>query len=286
MNIRETLINLGTPAVVVPVVEQYLYLLPETTDPDMQGTAYMIRAIQVGLRRLGHKVALSGVFDEATVRALNSVSLPAGSWRRKTWIQILNDVDDAVRNPRSRAVALRAGSGYTQQQGWFDDAKSFALGLAGSLVKWGFGTSKTVCVGADAAAKSVFLAVQRQANRLGGGIKEDGVIGPATVAAIQKLAGPAGMSPSTCADVANNAVLIGMRLKAEADRRGLPADAGKVAAQLSAEKPVGPIYESKESLDAMAKRSLGMSPGVGTYLAVGVAAAGVGWLVFRRRKAA
>lgn len=287
MNVYKTLATLGVPPAFIPMAGQYLYYLPQTCDPDVSGTQVIIRALQTGLRRLGHSaIRVNGVFDEATVRAIDSVAPPAGSWQVKTWLQLLGAVADAIRNPASAQVKLRALSGYHASGDIWDDLKN--IGPASSFLKWGYGvTSSSNCAPADSATKTVFIALQRQANRLGAGLVEDGVLGKATVSALQRLSSVTGVNPASCADVAGNAILIGTRLKAEADRQGVGATAGKPPpAPSSSERPGGQIYQSKEQLtgDAKDKLGIGIIEQLKPYAIYAFIAAGAAWFVFKRKK--
>jgi len=279
MNVSRTLATLGVPQATIPVAGQYLYFLPTTSDPDTQGVRIIIKALQVGLKRLGHNVLVNGVFDEATARAIDTVSQPAGSWQVKTWVQLLGNVVDALKNPQAQAMRLNALSGYTAQNGIFEDLMQ--IGPAAQFLKWGYGVTSTQnCAPADSATKTVFSALQRQINRNGGGIVEDGIIGKNTVAALQRLSSITGINPSTCADVANNAILIGMKLKSAADGKGVPDSAGKLVAT-SNERPQGTIYQSQEALTPDVKKQLALG-GLGQYLPYAFIAAGAAWFVLRR----
>lgn len=293
MNVRKTLIELGTPPVVVPVALQYLYFLPETSDPDSAGVIAVIQALQKGLRRLGHQIAVNGIFDAATVQAIDAISPPEGSWRVKTWIQILGDVVTAIQNPRARRAQLKAMSGYQSQGGIIDTLTSIGSGAA--FLKWGYGASnKSNCAAADAATKSVFKSLQRQANRLlpiygGSPVVEDGVIGTGTVGAMQKLSSVIGIYPMECTPIANNAILFATKIKIAADGRGIAADANTVAGS-SGVRPQGPIVKSDEQLTDEKKKILGIPKGVFDevlrYLPFAVGAAGLAWFLARKRKTA
>jgi hypothetical protein len=77
-----------------PMLQQYVFMIPRTTDPDAQGVIMLVEAVQRGLQRLGAPVRPSGILDQRTVDYLRRVSGP--SWHGKTWLQILGDLSDAA----------------------------------------------------------------------------------------------------------------------------------------------------------------------------------------------
>lgn len=287
MNPRSALSRLGVESRLVDLTIPYLYFLPRTSDPETQGVRLIIAAIQTGLRKLGHKsIRANGIFDLKTEAALNSISPPPGSWKVKTWIQLIYDVITAMDNPVSSYYELKAlnsvASPHPQGDFW-EDLKAIGSGTA--FLKWGYGaTNKSNCAPADNNTKSVFQGLQRQINRLSSmPIVEDGVIGANTVRAVQALSSVIGFTPTSCADIANQAVLIATKLKMAADARGVSADANKFVAVAPPVQPVGTVFRSQETFDA-AKKSGVATKGLKEYLPFIAIAGFAAWAANEYRK--
>lgn len=295
------LINLPLP---------YLWLLPQTSDPDTAGVIEIVRAIQRGLIKIGFgNVRLNGTLDAETAKALRRVS---GSWENKAWIQIINDVLSTMRDPEraTRAIAAVMGGmgdyiayepgpgepfGAGPLPGKLVGTPPGPLGLGetatneGVSLTWGAGVSgKGSCVPiprSSGATYKAFINLQRQINRVSskfGGTKiaEDGVLGSGTLAALAKINASIAQNfpTASCGVLASRAVEIGNFLKNYADTMGIKADAGKPGGMLASVPIVGAALQPAGDEDSPTVAALKK---YGPFFAL---AAGVAWFVAKQRK--
>jgi hypothetical protein len=307
---QKSLRDLGVSWQLINLPLPYLWLLPQTSDPDTAGVIEIVRAIQRGLVKIGFgDVRVSGTLDAATAKALRRVS---GPWEGKAWIQIINDVVSTMRDPEraARAAAAIAGGlgdyiayepgpaepyGAGPFPGRLIGTPPGPLGLGetatdqGVSLTWGAGVSgRGTCVPIpqkSGVTYKAFVNLQRQINRLSskfGGTKiaEDGVLGTGTLAALAKLNASIGQQfpTASCGVLASRAVEIGSFLKNYADTMGLKADAGKPGGVLAKVPIVGAALQPPSDADSTAVATLKK---YGPFFAL---AAGVAWFAAKSRK--
>lgn len=296
---------LGVPWQLINLPLPYLWLLPQTSDPDTAGVIEIVSALQRGLAKIGFgNVRANGTVDQATALALTRV---AGNWKNKTWMQIINDVVAALTDPERAtraAAAVLGGLGdyieYDPQPGSYGagplpgllvGTPPGPLGLgdtatdSGATLTWTpSGTACTPSPKKSGTTYAAFSDLQRQINRLlskfgGGKIAEDGIIGKGTVAALQKVgASLAQAFPNTCAGVAGQANTIRVLLKGFADSMGIPAAANKPSTGLASVPVVGAAFAPPSDADSpvmAAVKKYGLFFGL---------AAGVAFFAARSRK--
>jgi hypothetical protein len=93
-DVPSILAEFGVGRYTSPMAQQYVFMIPRTTDPDAQGVIMLVEAVQRGLKRLNAHLDVSGILDQRTVDYLRQISGP--SWHGKTWLQILGDLSDAA----------------------------------------------------------------------------------------------------------------------------------------------------------------------------------------------
>ncbi len=318
-NVREMLLALGVQPFVATMMIPSMWMTPGTTDPDSPSVIEIIRGIQRGIRKLGYKkVWVSGVVDAQTAAALDELS---PNWMEKTWVQIAGDVLGGMRNPERKAhqMAYRQGTGsYFQYEGFppgplpgivvgtppgplglgeGPSGLGITLTNAGVELEWGMGTrDKTNMVPIPKTSGRtyiVFKAVQRQINRLGGRVGEDGIIGRGTAAGLKRVVDPLPLTSLlkaaalgttfTSMGVAANAPTLYILLKKEADKRGIASGANKgpTTTAASAETTAGPVTEQQVA-SAPANADVGRA--LKKYFPFLLIAGGVAWWASKKKK--
>jgi len=299
--VREQLLELGVPPYLVTMAIPFMFFTPGAIDPDSPSIIEIIKGLQRGLRRAGQRgVRESGVFDRATVAALNRVSPPAGSYLHKTWTDLYRDVLAACRRG---SIGLGSYYEFSPPVGPFPGSTigtvPGALGAtavdAGVSLTWGLGIrDKSNCVPIPKSSGptfEVFRDLQRQINRLlplvkGGRIGEDGILGPGTLNAIRKLE-PIFMQSlpaESCSQVAAQANTLSGKFAAEADQRAISPNANKgssVTKTSVAEAPGKPV--SAAELPALSVGG-GVGSALKKFLPFLLVAGGVAFFAVHQRK--
>jgi hypothetical protein len=313
MNVRQMLQALGTPSYLIDLAIPFVWIPVVTMPLQAQSTIEIVRALQRGLRKIGYTaVRENGMLDAATRSALNEVS-PA--WKQKTFVQVIGDVLDAMRNPERKARDIAMGlADYFDYQGvppgplpsFRAGTPPGPLGLGstsidnGVALEFGQGISnKTNIVPIPKTSGITYAAfknLQRQINRAlagtGSRTDEDGIIGAGTLKAFKKAASiveatipvfsltVAGQNTVT---LAQSAVTAAASLKTYADRMGVSASANKGSTSTPASKaePTPPPLTQEQANKYADNR---ISGAVSKYVPFLFLAAGVAWYAASQKK--
>lgn len=310
LNVREMLLQLGTPPFTATMVIPSVWMTPGTTDPDSPSVIEIIRAIQRGLRKLGYtNVEVLGVLDSFTGAALNQVASPR--WMEKAWVQIMDDVLSSMKNPERKAhhiAASMSGMGsYFEYEGFppgplpgivvGTPPGPLGLGItiidSGVELEWGMGihdkSNMVPIPKTSGVTYTVFKGLQRQINRLGGRVGEDGILGKGTLAGLRRVANalpansPARARTAGIGDtmgLAANAATLVTLLTQEANNRGIAttANQGPTRTTASSETTSGPVTH------AQATASMGAGGALKKYLPYLLLAGGVAWFASKKNK--
>jgi hypothetical protein len=312
-DVREMLLSLGVPPFVATMSIPFMWMTPGATDPDSPSVIEIIRGIQRGIRKLGYrKVFVSGVVDVHTSIALDELS---PNWMSKTWIQIAGDVLGGMRNPERKAHQVaytrKGTSGYFEYQGYppgplpgiLVGTPPGPLGLgdtsvidSGVELTWGLGnnnpTNMVPIPKTSGVTYTVFKGLQRQINRLGGKVGEDGIIGTGTVAGFKRVlarlpsSSPAKMRGqhlvTSMALAANAATLVTM-LTSEANAAGVASNAnqGSTVTSASSETTAGAV--TPQQVAAMSANA-GIGIALKKYFPFLLIAGGVAWWASKKKK--
>lgn len=305
-DVREMLLSLGVPPFIATMTIPFMWMTPATTDPDSPSVIEIIRGIQRGVRSLGYKkVSVNGVLDAQTGAALDELS---PHWMSKTWAQISGDVLGGMRNPERKAhqMAYTSTGSYFEYDGYppgplpsiVVGTPPGPLGLGASIVDsgveltWGLGTrDKSNMVPLDSITRTVFKGVQRQINRLGGGIGEDGIIGLGTSAGLKRVVKPLpsgdplksrAAGAVTPMGIAANAATLVYLLTREADKRGISKNAnqGPTSTVASTETTTGPVTQ-QQAASASADAQIGVA--FKKYFPFLLIAGGVAWFASKKK---
>jgi len=89
-NLREMLLAAGIGEYNAILSLPYMYFMPRTCDPYMQGVMQLVEGLQNLLRGRGARITMNGTLGADTAAAVARFSGPG--WRDKTWMQIYGDV--------------------------------------------------------------------------------------------------------------------------------------------------------------------------------------------------
>jgi hypothetical protein len=272
-NVRQLLLELGTPPGLVGISIPFTWFTPLVSDPDAPSVIEIIRTVQRGLRRLGYAVQVSGVLDRSSAAALAQVA--GRSWQNKQWVQLLADLARGARDPERTAHRQRYQSkgldGYFIYEGaapgplpsWRAGTPPGPLGMlglgatatdAGVALEFGQGVSNPKNIVPipknSGVTYNAFRNLQRQINRLLshkriGPIAEDGIIGPGTFSAFEKIHDLLGISvpgDDSTLGLAEHSVTIGTMLSAQANSLGISTSAnrGSTTSASSQKEPTPP----------------------------------------------
>jgi hypothetical protein len=310
-DVREMLLSLGVPPFVATMSIPFMWMTPGTTDPDSPSVIEIIRGLQRGIRKLGYrKVFVSGVVDAQTSIALDELS---PNWMSKTWTQIAGDVLGGMRNPERKAHQMayvrKATGGYFEYQGRppgplpgiLVGTPPGPLGLGAALsvvdsgveLTWGMGTKNaTNMVPMNSLTLTVFKGLQRQINRLGGKVGEDGIIGAGTLAGFKRVLSklPASSAAkqrgqhlaTTMGLAANSATLVTM-LTGEADAQGVASNANRGPSTTSASNETATTAVTPQQVAAMSANA-GIGIALKKYFPFLLIAGGVAWWASKKKK--
>lgn len=309
-DVRIMLLDLGVPQYLTEIVIPYVWFIPGAVDPDAQGIIELNMALQRGLQKLGFKkVKPTGVIDRHTAIALDQVSTPRGSWMQKSFVQLLGDVLNAMKNP-DRAFAksdIALGlAGYFEYEGVppgplpgpMVGLPPGPLGMGATAMDAGVelefgqgirsGTNIVPIPKGSGTTDAAFKNLQRQINRLlsrhpkKGRIAEDGIIGKHTFAAFQKAQIVTGISfpgDENTLEMAKHAVSIADIMESEADAMGIPKGANKgspsTTASVSEPTPMPMTPAQAASFSQM---------GISKFLPLLAIAGGVAWWASTQKK--
>lgn len=272
------LLTLGVDSFLADMAIPFVWFAPGTVDPDSASIIEINKAMQRGLRRLGYKqVKVNGILDPQTAAALDQVSGPPGLWMQKSFVQILGDIINGMRNPDRTAHKIDALGGYFDYQGvppgplpgYLVGLPPGPMGMDGVLdseLTFGQGVkNKSIIVPIPKKSGPTFSAfkdVQRQINRLlsrhpkKGRISEDGIIGNDTFSGLKKAQDVFGQSiahDESTLEMAKNARSVAAKLRSEADAMGIGANANKsgitpsVSKRAASEPTPAPMTEKQAS---------------------------------------
>jgi hypothetical protein len=265
VNVRTMLLSLKMPSFLIDMAIPFMWFTPGAVDPDSPSVIEIIKGLQRGLLKLGSRVRVSGVLDNATAKGLDEIAGTEGEWMQKTWVQIYGDVLEAMDNPGRKAHKMRAaglGSYFEYDgpapgplPGWRVGLPPGPLGMyqdlgataidGGVELEFGRGTKDTNVIvpipKSSGPTLTAFKNLQRQINRLlslkGKRINEDGLIGAGTFKAFQTVQDAIGVSvpgDETTGTMAAHAITIANTLDQQATARNIPANANQGATTSSA----------------------------------------------------
>jgi len=111
---------------------QQMFIAPNTTDPDMQSTIAIVGGAQRGLNELGYGLLENGILNARTAGALDRVV--GEGWQFRSWLQIYNDLERAIKLRPALRRATDALGDVTPTQSGLGTAAMLGLVTLGYLI--------------------------------------------------------------------------------------------------------------------------------------------------------
>ncbi len=89
-NTRDLVLKLGIGSFNAPMVQQWMFTQPATTDPKAPGVILMVRALQAKLGQMGAPIMNTGYLDKPTAAVLEQ--LIGYGWLNRPWSEVVGAV--------------------------------------------------------------------------------------------------------------------------------------------------------------------------------------------------